>query len=399
MHKEFIRKKEHVFLFCLFSLGSLILVAWNLFAKTNDIQFEQLAKMFLNGHLYLSNSYNAWTDASYYQGYTYWPQGFFPAIILIPFAIFKNIFHQGFIQFILNLLNLVLLYRISLLITKNKITSLWLSFAYIFSTAYLMVGMLPISWWFAQVVATSALLLAIHEFLYKKRWYLIGIFVAFTLTTRVDLAISAVFFLMAIFLSKQNLKQKIKASLQLTFPILIGFTTIFAYNFARFGSIIEFGYKYHIPYLTETRAFLKQYGAWNLFYYPSNIYYLFFKGPDGIFIKNAKYLTAPFIKSNYWGMSILFTSPIFLWCFNANLKEKLIKPALITTILLLLFILGYFGVGANQFGYRYALDFYPFLFIILCFAFQSRMSNLAKGLIVISFIFNLYMVYSLIGVL
>ena len=399
MFKYFIRNKEHILLFYLFFLGILILIFCNLSISYYAVEFEKLTKAFLNGHLYLSKGYNIWTDASYYKGYTYWPQGFFPAIILIPFSFFKILFHQGIVQFILNLLNLFLLYKISFKITKNKLTSAWLSFAYLFSTAYLMVGMLAISWWFAQVVATSALLLTLYEFLHKKRWLLIGMFLAFALTTRIDLAISVVFFLIAIFSAKQDYKQKINQLMQLIFPILIGFSTIFAYNFGRFGSIFEFGYKYHIPYMTETRAFLKQYGTWNLFYYPTNIYYLFFKGPDGVFIKNAKYLTAPFIKANAWGMSILFTSPIFLWCFKANLKEKLVKPALTTTILLLLFILGYFGIGANQFGFRYALDFYPFLFVILCFAFKPGMGKLAKGLIVISFVFNLYMVYGLIGAL
>jgi hypothetical protein len=399
MSKEFIYKKENVLLIFLFSLGISILFLYNIFLSYSPGQFEQLTKSFLTGHLYLANNYTTWTDASYYKGFTYWPQGFFPALLLTPFAFSKVLFHQGLIQFILNLINLILLYKISLQITKNKLTSLWLSFAYMFSTAYIMVGIFSLSWWFAQVVATSALLLALYELLYKKRWYLIGVYSSIALTTRIDLIIAVMFFLIVIFFSRENSKQKLNQFFQFLFPIFAGLTTVFAYNFMRFGSIFEFGYKYHIPALPQTRTFLKQYGAWNIFYFPTNIYYLFFKGPDAIVAKNTKYLIAPFIKADYWGMSIFFTSPIFLWCFKANLKEKLIKPALTTTVLLLLFILGYFGIGANQYGFRYALDFYPFLFIILCSAFKPGMSKIVKSLIVVSFIFNLCMISSLFNAL
>lgn len=398
MLKEFHHKKENLFLFFLFLLGVLIFLIFNLLPDIKSAQFESLAKAFLNGQLYLSGSNNLLTDASYYQGFVYWPQGPFPAILLMPFIFLSNYFHQGIIQLILNLLNLFLLYKIAFKITENRMTSLWLSFAYVFSTAYLMVGLFGISWWFAQVVATSALLLSLYEFLHKKRWFLIGVYLAFALATRIDLIISVTFFGLSIISSKDKYNQKINQLFKLILPILVGLLGILTYNFARFGSIIEFGYKYHLPALTETRAFLKQYGAWNIFYFPTNIYYLFLKIPDAVFIPGTKYLMAPFIKANYWGMSIFLTSPIFLWCFKANLKEKLVKPALLTTLLLLIFILGYFGIGANQFGYRYALDFYPFLFLILCFVFKSGMGKIAKGVTAVSFIFNFYLISGLIHI-
>jgi hypothetical protein len=397
MFKLFAHKNEKILLFSFFSLGILILIVSN-FHSYLHTEFEQLTKSIISGHLYLSNDYNSYLDSSYYKGFVYWPQGFFPAVLLIPFSFIKPIFHQYFVQIILNLINLFLLYKISLKITKNRLTSFWLCFAYVFSTAYLMIGMYAFSWWFAQVVATSTLLLALYEFLHKRRWCLIGIFLACAIATRFDLVIVIIFFLIIIFTEKKNLKQKINQCLQLIFPIIVGLSLIFVYNFARFGSVFEFGYKYHIPFSADSSAFLKQFGSWNLTYFPTNLYYLLIRSPDAVFINNTKYLTFPFIKTDLWGMSFLFTSPIFLWCIKAKLKEKLVKPAIITTVLLLFFILGYFGIGASQYGFRYALDFYPFLFIILCLAFKSGMSNFVKSFIVISFFFNLYMIFGLIGV-
>lgn len=161
------------------------------------------------------------------------------------------------------------------------------------------------------------------------------------------------------------------------------------YNYARFGNLLEFGYRYHIPWLVETRQFLRQKGTWSLTYIPTNLYYLFLKGPDGVFIKGTHYLTFPFLTPDPWGMSIFLTSPLLLWSFAAPIKERIVQWCWITSISILLFLLGYFSTGALQFGYRYALDFSPFLFILLCYAFKKRMSILSKIVIALSFMVNI----------
>ena len=52
----------------------------------------------------------------------------------------------------------------------------------------------------------------------------------------------------------------------------------------------------------------------------------------------------------------------------------------------------YFGIGTSQYGYRYALDFIPLLFLLLLPAFGKTLPNFAKILIVGGMIFNtLYM--------
>lgn len=382
---------EKVLLFVLYFLAFLALIYYNVLTHTGEQQFVSLAKSFLQGHLYLDIK-GTWPDSSFYKGYAYWPQGIFPAIILMPFvAVVENITRQGYVQVFLNILNIFLLYKIALKITKNKITSLWLSFAYIFSTAYIVVGLIPWSWWFAQVVATSALLLAIHEFLYNKRWLLTGFYLACALATRIDLFIALFFFLFSVLLSKEKINLKIRRLFLLCVPVLSGLSIVLLYNYFRFGSIFEFGYKYHIPALIIARNILHRYGTWSLFYYPTNFYYLFLKGFDAVVVAGSGYLKFPFVSANIWGMSIFLTSPILLWCFKnikITIKEQQVKLALLTSLFILLFLLGYFGVGTRQYGYRYALDFSPFLFLILCRSFSMGMDRSAKIVIVVSFIIN-----------
>jgi len=203
---DFVNKfLEKTILFCFIAFGCLLFVYYNLLSKSQELQFEYLAQSFLQGKLYLGIDNGTWLDASYYKGYAYWPQGVFPAILLTPVVFFFNdVIHQYHVQFFLNILNVYLLYKIAQKITHNSITSLWLSLSYVFSSAYIVVGLYSWSWWFAQVVATTALLLALYEYFYRQRWLLIGVYLACALATRIDLLIASSFFLVSILVTKQK---------------------------------------------------------------------------------------------------------------------------------------------------------------------------------------------------
>jgi hypothetical protein len=380
---------ENQILVYLFFLGGALFLYFNLLTMVGEQQFTILATAFLKGHLFLGPT-NISLDASYYKGLAYWPEGIFPAILLLPFAFFfQGSVLQGYVQFFLNIINFLLLYKIALQITHDKRTSLWLGFAYIFATAYLSVGLVSWSWWFAQIVATTCVLLMVYEYLHSRRWLLIGICIACAMATRIDLLFAAIFPLLLIMVSKEKIMEKVIAICLLVAPIFIGLIGIGFYNYARFGSVIEFGYAYHIPGIAAAGKMLKEHGAWNLFYVPTNLYYLFLSGVQGVYVPGTKYLTYPFIQANPWGMSIFLTSPILLWCLKTKRQEVAVKASAVTISVICLFLLGYFGIGARQYGYRYALDFQPFLFILLCFAFQKGMSWKVKGLIIVSFIVNI----------
>lgn len=97
-------------------------------------------------------------------------------------------------------------------------------------------------------------------------------------------------------------------------------------------------------------------------------------------------------------MGIFFTSPLFLYIFLSKLKQKYVINSWLTVSLMLILILTYFGTGVVQFGFRYAVDFYPFLFIILASFFKDRLSLMAKSLIVYSIFFNFFFMLSIWGI-
>src|SRR5258706_1487871 len=392
---RYLHHKESVFLGFLILMGIVILCISNIITIKNQ-QYLYLAKSFIEGHLYFTHPLKTWTDSTPFNAVHYWPLGPFPAILLTPIAaIFYNVNFpsQGLITFFCNILNLILLYKIAKKITGNHLNSLWLAWGYVFSSAYLFIAMVPFSWYFAQVIGTTLILLSLYEYFFKKRWILIGIYIGLAIVTRSNLALVTIFYLFIIWKSTKLIKKERTESLfQLLIPVTLALLFLLFYNYIRFGNILDNGYTRQIMdgFLFQNR---KLGGLWSLVHFPSNFYYLFLKGPEGVFINGTKILTYPYLIPSYFGMSILFTSPLFLWIFKAPWKNVVVRGAVITALIMLIFTLGLFSRGGFiQYGYRFSLYFYPFLFLLLVYSVKDKVPNALKVVMVISFLINLYFI-------
>jgi len=376
-------------------LGLLALLKAD-FAPRAEQHFVFLARSFLEGRLDFIEAPGTWADTSPYEGRYYWPLGPLPAILLMPFVwIGGASVQQGPFLFALNAINIYLLFRIAKRITGNDETALWLAFAYIFATNYLYVGLVAWSWYFAQAMATTFTLWALCEFLGRRRWWVIGAALALGMTTRVTVVLAGLFFGLSLLFDGAERSAKIRWLARLTAPVVVGLAGLLAYNYLRFGAIAEFGYSSQI--LSHEPAVNRGYGVWSLEHVPANLYYLFFKGPEGIFIPGSKVLQFPYVRASIWGMSILFTSPVFLGIVKAPWRDRTVRLAAATSTLMLVIVLGYYGIGVRQYGYRYALDFYPFLFLILCRSVGDRRPGALRVLIVLSALFNYCLIPSVFG--
>lgn len=372
--------------------GFICIFVFN-FSLWGEDQFIYLAKSFLEGKLYFTTSAGKINDTSFYHGHYFWPQGPFPAVLLLPFvAVLGLSMHQGYLQFFLTLFNFFLLYKISFRITGNVATALWISFGFIFGSVYFAVALIPWSSYFAHIITTALLFSSLLEFLGRRRWLLIGVLLGLSAATRISTLFSISFFMLSVITGRTALPVKIRQLTLLLIPVVLSLVFLSSYNFFRFGNPFEFGYRYHNPAAVITRASLHTFGVWNIIYYPANLYYLFLKSPDPVFLNNSRVLIPPFIKPDIWGMSILLTSPWLLILIKAPWKKRVVRYAFISSLLTLLFILGYFGGGGRQYGYRYALDFYPFLCLIAAYAFQDKIRVWVRAGIIYSFLFALYVI-------
>jgi hypothetical protein len=165
------------------------------------------------------------------------------------------------------------------------------------------------------------------------------------------------------------------------------------YNHARFGDAFDQGYAKQLvpPHYEAARA----QGMFSLRHLPCNLYYLLLASPVAVRHDDVSMmLTAPFVVANPWGMSIFLTSPCFLFLFGLRYPDATSRLLWLAVFVIALPILFYFGVGFRQFGYRYALDFVPFLYYLLLRNHRLQRGNLTPGfkvILVISAIWNLYL--------
>ncbi|OGM26872.1 hypothetical protein A3D00_03220 [Candidatus Woesebacteria bacterium RIFCSPHIGHO2_02_FULL_38_9] len=367
------------------------------FSPHGDQQFSYLANSFLSGKLYFTQEPQSWGDTSLFLGKYYWPLGPFPAILLMPlvylFNFFGSFFYQGYLQFFLVLAVFILVYKISLKTGYSKQDSRLLAFAFCFASVFMGVAFQSWSWYFSQVIATFLLFLAMFEYLTRRRPAVIGIIIGLVLATRITASLALVFFVLSEVFSHNKISSKIRNVFKLVTPGAFFLILLFIYNYQRFGNIFEQGYKFQI--LVEPLVKAREYGIVSISHLSGNLYYFFISGPLLVFRDGISHvLKYPFIIANPWGMSIFVTSPYFVYLFFLKYKDKISRLLLITIVVISIPIFLYYGLGFSQFGYRYSLDFLPFLFYMLIRNYRLVNRKLSFGFkifILLSGFFDLYL--------
>lgn len=382
----------------------LVLLIFSLFSgyfinrATNFIQYEnqlsKLAQAFINNDLFLNPLGLPLGDYAEYKSRQYVFYGPMPSILLIPAVL---LFGQDFPQTFLSFISLIVIYMCIFLISKLFVKSisdcLMLANFFVFGTVLYFLGLVPITAYTMQVIGLAFIVAAIYFYFVKRNWLIIGALIAAAGLTRLIYLGAIVFFVIELF--RTNRQTVWKSFLLLTIPFLISLFILGIYNFRRFGSVFETGYKYNITLKSyPLDANLKK-GLLSIKHIPANLYLLLLKGPEAVKSKDHGFnLVFPYLKADGWGMAIWFTSPLFLYLIKY--KKVAYSYSAIATIILLSFpSLLYFGIGFSQYGYRYSLDFLPFLFLILLPTFKDGLTTFAKFLIFIGILFNCFYMLSL----
>ena len=192
------------------------------------------------------------------------------------------------------------------------------------------------------------------------------------MATRSNLIVASLFFISGLTKGFLNYKNVIKLFL----PIIASIVLIACYNYQRFANVFERGYSYQL--IPEESALRRQQGLISFRHIPANLYYMLIKTPDPILADESHVLKFPYLRFDPYGMSIFFMSPILFLIFKAKLSDHYVKASLLTTLAITTTIVTYYGIGWRQIGYRYALDFYPFLLIPLVSALKKTNMKLVK---------------------
>lgn len=392
-------KTKHLNLLLSFTILIFSLLAgYFINQATGFIQYEnhlsKLAKSFIDNDLFLSPYGLPPGDYADFRGKQYVFYGPMPSVLLIPeVLLFGHNFPATFLTFVSMAVIYICIYFISKRFVKSNADSLMLSNFFVFGTVLYFLGLIPITAYTVQVIGLAFVILALLFYLLKTNWLIIGLLVGAAGLTRAVYYGALIFFVIELF--RLNKHQVWKNLLLLTIPVLISLTIFGAYNYRRFGSPFETGYKYNVTIKSYPLVANLEKGLLSLQHAPANLYILLLKGPDAIKFEGSGFsLKFPFVKADGWGMAIWFTSPLFLYLINLR-KSYFTYSALVTIILLLLPSIFYFGIGFSQYGYRYQADFLPFLFLVLLPTFKNGLTNLARMLIVGGIIFNCFYMLSL----
>ena len=383
-----------VFVFAVFSAIQIITISLKI---NNDNSLVLLANQFIHGHISLEAVQGMpLGDISKFNGKFYLYFGPFASMALAPFVF---VFGASFPQISIGIATMILSFYATYQLTKafafKRIDALWLSLFFVFSTVLFSSSVINITAYQVEALGVPLILFALLEYVTKKRPLIIGILIGFAFLTRVTLGIAALFFFLEWIQKRLTLKQLFFIAL----PMLGAILLFGIYNMARFQSFFDTGYLYNITLYTYPLSQNLEHGYMSLVHVPANLYSFLFMPPEPLLQStNGFVLKFPYMKVSPWGLAIWFTSPLFLLLVTHFKKNKYTRSLLITILGLALPVFTYYSIGFSQFGYRYTLDFLPFLFLLLLPCLDHTLSKNARTLITLGIIFNCLFMLSSWGI-
>ena len=368
-------------------------------------QFSDLAQAFVHGQLnFLHPIGGMGQDPVLYHGRIYWDDGPFPGVILMPFVALLDLFHhhfyQGYLQWIMVVGILFFVFRLARVLSYSIEDSLVLSSGFVLGSVFIGVATISSSWFFAQVLTTFLIFWGLYEFYTHKRWWLLGCICGMIFLTRSTAAPIIIFFALELIGSNKQKISKVKMFLSLLLPGIVAVIIQGVYNFIRFHNPFNGGFEYQL--ISRDSAEARSMGIFNIKHIPTNLVSLLFRGPAPLARDSTSWsLKFPFIDSNPFGMSIFFTSPYLLSLFMNKWSsfDKQARHLLISVAVSGLLVLSYYGLGMDQFGYRYALDFMPALFLLFMIMYKRSHDHITLGmrsLIIASGVLNFYLLCTFI---
>ncbi len=338
-------------------VGFMLSFAIYLFTSAGNTPYDyftRLSDSFVQGKYYLQEG-PPWLSELIPAGpnkfYVVYPP--MPAIAAIPFRlVFQQSFQQQYLAHLFGAGIVVVTILISWTIKKDTKLAIWSGLLASVGTIMWFLSSVGSSWYLGQISAALFMTIAIYESLNKKRPFVIGVFLGAAFLSRIHTIIAFPFFLYV--LSGKNWFKKYFLFGLGVLPFIL---FNFYYNFIRFGTILDQAYFILPKLLGEENQPWFVHGVANPVYIPNNIKAMFWTFPKIL----DKF---PFIQPSWAGLAIWITTPAFLYAFFAKLKEKINIFAWISVCLIFLIVASHGGTGWAQFGYRFAVDFYPFLIFL-----------------------------------
>ncbi len=361
-------KKFFLVIFCV----TFIVYLFTSPGTTNYNYFTRLADAFVHGKYYITDN-PSWLSelipAPHHKFYIVYPP--MPAILLIPYvAVFGVNFPQNIFANMIGALIVVVSGILAWEITNNKIKTLWIILLVAFGNIIWFLSSVGSVWYLGQITTVLFLLLAILSLEKKLNPSITGLFFGAAFLSRIEIIFALPFFFFLLEKEKR---------IKLLFGLIPFIVFYLFYNFIRFNNPFETGYTL-IPGVLKEPWYAK--GVINFSYIPQNLKVMFASFPS----YSRRF---PYLIPSWGGLAIWITTPAFIYSFFISIKEKSIKLAWLSIFFILLIVSMHGETGYAQFGYRFAVDFYPFLiFLIIKYLSKNNLRWHHWALLFISIIVN-----------
>jgi len=378
--------------------------------------FVYLADSLLQGHLDLVRVPDPPYDLTQFGGHWYVSFPPLPALLMLPLVALRGL-NASDIAFsvLFGALNVPLFHEVlrktrKYLEISDGNTSVWLCALLGFGTPLWYCATLGSVWYTAHVVAVACLCLYALEAVGRNRPVLAGLWLGMGFLARPPVLFA---FPLSILLGCRQVRQvRGMARFLLLFalgmaPALVGQA---AYNWARFESPLEFGYRW----MNSPTSLLERQGTWGQFslhFLPENLYTLLVRPP----LVSLSPSSSLHIEPDPWGMGLLLTCPALVLALPSASIARSVRRFLLPGTAhppgvralaprrcwlrraLWLSIacvqapsLLYFNTGSYQFGYRFALDWMPLGVLLIALETENRLPRWGKILVIAGILIHLW---------
>jgi hypothetical protein len=377
--------------------------------RGSGAHYLYLARHLSQGDLTVDTLPSRFQDHVVWEGHKYLPLGPLPGVLLIPFLPVmdpETTKETAWVGYLFTALNVWLFWRVLGLARVTDERRWWATLLFFGGTTYLSVAAVGTSWFFAHVVVTTFLLAAVAETLGKRRAWLVGLYLGLAGLTRMTSLFALPFFLWLFWQGRRDETEETEGSAGpgtliarrqlpwreaglLAAGLAVPLAALFAYNYARFGNILESGYA-HAYLKNPVLADALSHGLFSVAHIPKNLFMMLLQGPLPFPGENAPALEFPYAQPSQWGMGLFFVTPALVYAFRAPLRRPLVQACWLGVLSIMVPVVTYYGVGWIQFGFRYALDFVPFLMVLVALGLPRPMTVLSRVLVLASVVVSLW---------
>jgi hypothetical protein len=337
--------------------------------------------MDLRGRLYVLTPGELATAKTSRLSYVSFPP--LPAVLMMPFvAVWGLRFNDVLFTVVMAALNVTLAWGLLRQLAAAGLTKLstgdrgWLVALFGFGTAHLWCSVLGQVWFTALVCGVTFTLLYVRAVLANRPFWA-GAALACAFASRTPSLYAVPFFAAALFFPAGRLRRDWGRAFWrdgLLFgavPLVVG-GLLMVQNLVRFERLGEFGHTY------LAAGQIERIKAWGLF----NYHFLSRNLASMLALLPRIQAEAPFVTISKHGLAIWFTTPAFLYLLWPKAREAgthrwLHIACWVTVASIATSHLFYQNTGWEQFGYRFQMDYLPFLLVLLAIG-RDRLSWLFK---------------------